>query len=39
MGLGLAITQRIIENFKGEIWFQTEMNVGTTFYIKVPLAG
>jgi two-component system, NtrC family, nitrogen regulation sensor histidine kinase NtrY len=38
MGLGLAISRRIIENFKGEIWFQTTMNVGTTFYIKIPLA-
>lgn len=38
MGLGLAITKRIIENFKGEIWFQTEINVGTSFFIKVPLA-
>jgi nitrogen fixation/metabolism regulation signal transduction histidine kinase len=39
MGLGLAISKRIIENFKGEIWFQTTMDVGTTFYIKLPLAG
>lgn len=38
MGLGLAITKRIVENFKGEIWFQTTPNVGTSFYIKVPLA-
>jgi two-component system, NtrC family, nitrogen regulation sensor histidine kinase NtrY len=37
MGLGLAITKRIIENFKGEIWFETTANVGTSFYIKIPL--
>jgi two-component system nitrogen regulation sensor histidine kinase NtrY len=37
MGLGLAITKRIIENFNGEIWFETTANVGTTFYIKIPL--
>ena len=37
MGLGLAITKRIIENFKGEIWFETKANAGTTFYIKIPL--
>ena len=38
MGLGLAIAKRIIEHFKGEIWFQTSMDEGTTFYIKLPLA-
>jgi len=38
MGLGLAITKRIIENFKGEIWFKTTDNVGTSFYIKIPLS-
>jgi signal transduction histidine kinase len=37
MGLGLAITKRIIENFKGEIWFETTANVGTSFYIKIPM--
>lgn len=37
MGLGLAITKRIIENFKGEIWFETSANAGTTFYISIPL--
>ncbi len=37
MGLGLAITKRIIENFKGEIWFETTANVGTIFYVKIPL--
>jgi signal transduction histidine kinase len=37
MGLGLAITKRIIENFNGKIWFETKANVGTTFYINIPL--
>lgn len=37
MGLGLAIAKRIIENINGNIWFRTTMDVGTTFYIKVPL--
>ena len=37
MGLGLAITKRIIENFNGEIWFQSVGDVGTTFFIKLPL--
>jgi len=37
MGLGLAITKKIIENFKGEIWFQSNQEDGTTFFIKLPL--
>lgn len=36
-GLGLAMTKKIIEFWKGAIWFETEEHVGTTFYIKLPL--
>lgn len=36
-GLGLAITKNIVANFKGKIWFESEANLGTTFYIKIPL--
>ena len=35
-GLGLAMTKKIIEFWKGEIWFETKEGVGTTFYIKMP---
>jgi two-component system nitrogen regulation sensor histidine kinase NtrY len=38
MGLGLAIAKKIIENFKGEIWFQSIREVETTFFIKLPLS-
>jgi len=38
MGLGLAITKKIIENSKGEIWFQSNYEEGTTFFIKLPLS-
>jgi len=38
MGLGLAISKKIIENFKGNIWFQSNDNEGTTFFIKLPLS-
>jgi len=38
MGLGLAITKKIIENFKGEIWFESTSDEGTTFFIKLPLS-
>ncbi len=36
-GLGLAITKRIVEEHYGEIDFQSTVDVGTTFVIKVPL--
>ena len=35
MGLGLAITKSIIENYKGEIGFQSDEG-GTTFYMEFP---
>jgi signal transduction histidine kinase len=36
-GLGLAMTRKIIEFWKGSIWFETREGEGTTFYIKLPL--
>lgn len=36
-GLGLAMTKKIIEFWKGEIWFETKEDEGTTFYIRMPL--
>ncbi len=38
-GLGLAMSMGIVEQAKGEIWFDTKEGVGTTFYVKLPLAG
>lgn len=35
-GLGLSISQGIIELLGGEIWFDTEQNAGTTFYFTLP---
>ena len=37
MGLGLAITKNIVENFAGKIWFETKQNNGTTFYLEIPI--
>jgi signal transduction histidine kinase len=36
-GLGLAMTKKIIEFWKGKIWFETEPGEGTSFFIKLPL--
>jgi two-component system nitrogen regulation sensor histidine kinase NtrY len=36
-GLGLAFVKQAVENVKGNIYFTTEINVGTTFYITLPL--
>jgi len=37
MGLGLAIVKNIVENFAGRVWFETELNNGTTFFIEIPI--
>ncbi|MFT6477405.1 MAG: two-component system nitrogen regulation sensor histidine kinase NtrY [Spirosomataceae bacterium] len=37
-GLGLALAKRGIEHGGGNIWFDTEANVGTAFYVDLPLA-
>jgi len=37
MGLGLAITKQIIEQSNGKIYFKTEIDEGTTFFIELPI--
>lgn len=37
-GLGLDICKKIIDNHDGQIYFETEINKGTTFFIKLPKA-
>ena len=39
MGLGLAISRKIVEQLGGEIAYQTKEGVGTTFTIVLPLSG
>ena len=34
-GIGLSIAKKIIYNLKGEIWLESQENIGTTFTIKI----
>ena len=36
-GLGLAMTKKMIEFWKGEIWFESEEGKGTTFFVRLPV--
>lgn len=36
-GLGLVITKKFVDLMGGKIWFTSEYEIGTTFYIDIPL--
>jgi signal transduction histidine kinase len=36
-GLGMPITMRLVEAHRGRLWFESEVGVGTTFYVELPL--
>ena len=37
MGLGLSIVKRYVENANGRVWFESEIDKGTIFFIELPL--
>jgi two-component system sensor histidine kinase VicK len=37
-GLGLSICNQIMEKHNGKIWFESDANIGTTFFISLRLA-
>lgn len=38
-GLGLAMCKRMVEQAKGEIWFDTNAGRGSTFFVQLPIVG
>ncbi|GCE23812.1 hypothetical protein KDK_76120 [Dictyobacter kobayashii] len=36
-GLGLYLCRELVERHNGRIWFESVENVGSTFYIALPL--
>lgn len=36
-GLGLAMTKRILNYWNGDIWFETKLDEGSTFYVRLPI--
>lgn len=37
-GLGLAFVKNSIENAGGKVWFETKLDIGTTFFFSLPTA-
>lgn len=37
-GVGLALCKRLVERASGQIWLESELGRGTTFFVRLPLA-
>ena len=37
-GLGMPISHKLVEAHHGRIWFESEVGVGTTFFVELPVA-
>jgi signal transduction histidine kinase len=37
MGLGLAMSKKILEIFNGNIWFESDPGKGTVFFVRIPV--
>ena len=37
-GVGLALCKNIVEKYDGKIWFESEENIGTQFFMELPKA-
>jgi len=37
MGLGLSMVKSIVQNAGGNVWFETKEDVGTSFFVELPI--
>ncbi|MBN1922676.1 MAG: GAF domain-containing protein [Anaerolineae bacterium] len=38
-GLGLPVSKKFVEAHGGTIWFESELGAGSTFFVRLPIAG
>lgn len=37
VGLGLYLVKAILKNFDGDVWFESEIDKGSTFFVSIPM--